>query len=649
MGLGACALTTLIAIASYLVLRKNALAPYHSHLCSLNRSFSRMFVRCYSSLSHQHAASGRTFSGVTGFWVADYNARRSLIDAQLDIVLVLFVSICHRNHFPRISRIQQSPCGVLVSHFLLCDCCCFMLHTRSLRLHFDRSFFIVATAQPAFLSFLCLSLAYLIFTVFPLRSLVSSRTYRFLFIVFLRMGVCLPFPQVLHNLLLDLFLRGRFQSFIPLSLASLRHLYSRKCLFLCLVVQMNDFTTAMSLPNTVHTPDALEAALEAFMDSAPLSVKEEIFSDPDESPPQSAPSTQSGFLAILDRNQAYHGPEPFTMPTPQAHLAESSKMHVGVCPPEASEPLKYDSSPRRIAVTVVQADTAITGTWIVPACQTPDHLRRLCGDVWGITMDFLHENQLQPNDKPLYYFDARLVNHQEHSRIALFAVNLHPIPSFTAEKISVHKDDEVTLIPVFNVTQSKSANFITPTYETTRDLFGRVAFEWQHTCDHVYRNATLGPGTRIHELADLTQQYQSPILVYEAHALCPGDRYFKHPILSRHFPVLHPRRSRRFSPPQCPTPGFLPRVAPPLDIRPRCFLHSPHTNLHLFHRRKLSSLLPIHQLLSHRNVYRCLRRGKKYLYRNHLPSVYARLLKQLAPRLGIGLLFRKSFCHSCRA
>ena len=306
---------------------------------------------------------------------------------------------------------------------------------------------------------------------------------------------------------------------------------------------MNDFSFAMSSVQSLHVPDELEAALEAF------AVKDEIFSDDDTvSAPPVPQERVPGLLAILDRDQTYLGPEPFTpAPAQGSHIAPSSKMSVGVKPANAPSPLQYDKTPRRIAVTVVQADTATTGTWIMPACGTLLDLACQCSDVWGFMMDFLHENVIQPRDKPLYCFDANLVPCGEHTRVAIFAVNFKPIPGFVPRAISVRYDDEVTLIPVFNVTQSKSANFIMPTDVLTQDLFDRVAFEWQHTCDYVFRNAVLGSHVRIHDLVDLTQNYQSPVLAYEAHALLPGDRQFKHPIVSRHFPILY-RRQRRCSP-----------------------------------------------------------------------------------------------------
>ena len=231
-------------------------------------------------------------------------------------------------------------------------------------------------------------------------------------------------------------------------------------------------------------------------------------------------------------------------PPPAPHIGEADRMTVGKPPAHHKPSLMYDLTPRRIALAVVQADSNITNTWILQALATLAVLGLECSKVWGVTLDFLHENVLQPFNKPLYFFDHKLFPYGQQSGIILFAVNLKPIPRFQQAPIRVRPDDEVTMISLFNVTRSLQINYIVKTFATTWSLAQMAAFEWQHTCDLLLKNECLSSSKHIHQLVDCTSSYQAPVLVYESHPLALGDRMFKTPITTRHFPIIHPRRHR---------------------------------------------------------------------------------------------------------
>ena len=145
----------------------------------------------------------------------------------------------------------------------------------------------------------------------------------------------------------------------------------------------------------------------------------------------------------------------------------------------------------------------------------------------------------------------------QQSAVLLFAVNLKPLNGFHPKPSSVQPNDEVCMITLFNVTRSLQINFIVQLCGTAWRLGEMAGFEWQHTCDLVFKNECLPSSRPIHQLIDYASHYQTPILVYEAHPLAQGDRLFKNPITTRHFPILHERRRcdhRTVSPPRTASP-----------------------------------------------------------------------------------------------
>ena len=78
-----------------------------------------------------------------------------------------------------------------------------------------------------------------------------------------------------------------------------------------------------------------------------------------------------------------------------------------------------------------------------------------------------------------------------------------------------------------------------------------IAQEWHYECDAIHLGEPVACNTHIRRLIDETAAHQSPILAYQSHPLVPGDKNFREPLATGHFPILRgrsPVRSRKVRP-----------------------------------------------------------------------------------------------------
>ena len=149
-----------------------------------------------------------------------------------------------------------------------------------------------------------------------------------------------------------------------------------------------------------------------------------MFLSPDTMP--SAIGDHVAILAILDRGKTADSTFSPAGEIDSA-LRVSEKMTVCKDPQPDRAPPPLIKEARRIVITVKQADTNVTDSWIMSSVDTLGELLREFSTHWHLTMRFPHENVTQSMGTPLYCFGPNRYSYSPHSSSIVFSVDLQKI------------------------------------------------------------------------------------------------------------------------------------------------------------------------------------------------------------------------------